>query len=73
MEKIWAKDRLKQERIEQGYNAAELGRLAGITRQGYLNIEKKHHGAAPKTAKSICRVLGVEWGKVFKLGNGREG
>ena len=59
MRKMKLHDRVKATRLRSRMTLAEVARAAGITPQGYGNIERGHSMPRVDTLARVCVALGV--------------
>lgn len=66
-------NRLRQVRRERGLTQASLARLAGLTRQTIISIEKGRRVPSVEVALVLARVLERPVEAIFRLADDRRG
>ena len=66
------KNRLKERRAALGVNQQELGRLAGVSRQTIIQLERNRYNPSMLLAYSIARVFDVTIEDLFDFKEGQQ-
>lgn len=60
---------LRSARKSKGYTQAQVANEAKISVGGYTNIENGKRMPSVSVAKSIAKILDIEWSKIFENSN----
>ena len=65
--RIFAKSRLRSERLAQGWIARDFARRVGISRAALSAIELRKRGLSEQVAVTIAQVLHVDFKELFDV------
>lgn len=65
--RVYAKPRLRVERVSRGYSLDEFSKLIDYSYAGYGKIELRRNGLRPKGINKILTALGMEFDDLFEF------
>jgi len=65
--RIFARSRMRQERLGQGWIASDFARRIGVSRSALSGIELRKQGCSERVALEIAKVLHIDFQELFEV------